>query len=39
MKITYNAETKTIELEDYRQQPLRLTEVTVEQPKENKDKK
>jgi hypothetical protein len=39
VKIKYNPDTKTIELENYGQEPTRLTEVTVDQPKEKKDKK
>jgi hypothetical protein len=36
VKIKYNTETKAIELENYGQEPLRLTEVTVDQPKAKK---
>jgi len=36
VKIKYNPETKAIELENYGQEPLRLTEVTVDQPKARK---
>jgi hypothetical protein len=39
VKITYNPKTKVIELENYGQEPLRLSDVTVDQPKQKKGKK
>jgi hypothetical protein len=36
IKITFNPKTKTIELENYGQEPLRLTDVEVEYPKPKK---
>ncbi len=38
MKVTYNQKTKTIELENYGQEPLRLTNVEVDFPKPTKEK-
>lgn len=39
MKITFNQKTKTIELENYGQEPLRLTDVEVDYPKPKKAQK
>jgi hypothetical protein len=36
VKVSYNKETKTVELENYGQEPIRLTEVTLAKPKEKK---
>ena len=38
VKITYNKDTRTVELENYGQQPIRLNEITAE-PSKPKDKK